>query len=161
MSLTDTQIQFAAEFITLIVAASGIAIAVLRPPGVRPVGALVGSIPYREMSSAAALAVLGFLIAGAAAFAHGSLIVTGDPDGALGLARIASAAALIPLAAAWGGGIRLRTLLVVAILCWSAAGITELMNTSASGLVVDGLLVAGSLLLGATILWVSRNSVAA
>lgn len=161
MSLTDTQIQFAAEFITLIVAASGIAIAVLRPPGVRPAGALGGTIAYREMSSASALAVLGFLIAGAAAFSHGSLIVAGDPDGALGIARIASAAALVPLAAAWGGGFRLRALLVVAILCWVAAGITELMNTSASGLVVDGLLVAGSLLLGATILWISRNSVAA
>ena len=160
MSLTDTQIQFAAEFITLIVAASGIAIAVLRPPGVRPAG-LGGSFAYREMSSAAALAVLGFLIAGAAAFAHGSLIVTGDPDGALGVARIASAVAIIPLAAAWGGGVRLRLLLVVAILCWTAAGVTELENTSRSGLLVDGLLVAGSLFVGATILWVSRNSVAA
>jgi PAS domain S-box-containing protein len=161
MSLTDTQIQFAAEFVTLIVAASGIAIAVLRPPGVRPVGVGVGSIPYREMSSAAALAVLGFLIAGAAAFAHGSLIVTGDPEGALGLARIASGVALVPLALAWGGGNRLRIPLLVALLCWIAAGITELTDVSKSGIAVDALLVAGSLLLGATIIWVSRNSVAA
>lgn len=161
MSLTDTQIQFAAEFVTLIVAASGIAIAVLRPPGVRPAGIVIGSIPYREMSSAAALAVLGFLIAGAAAFAHGSLIVTGDPEGALGVARIASGIALIPLAFAWGGGVRLRILLVLALLCWIAAGVTELYDVSKSGLEVDGLLVAGSLLLGGAIIWVSRNSVAA
>ena len=128
MSLTDTQIQFAAEFVTLIVAASGIAIAVLRPPGVRPAGGVLGSIPYREMSSAAALAVVGFVIAGAAAFAHGSLIVTGDPHDALGIARIASGVALIPLAAAWGGGSRLRILLVIAILCWIAAGATEVVK---------------------------------
>ena len=161
MSLTDTQIQFAAEFVTLIVAASGIAIAVLRPPGVRPAGIVVGSIASREISGASALAVLGFLIAGAAAFAHGSLIVTGDPHGALGVARIASGAALIPMAVAWGGGVRLRVLLVTAILCWIAAGIAEIVHTSNSGLPVDSLLVAGSLLLGATILSVSRNSVAA
>ncbi|HUE59568.1 MAG TPA: ATP-binding protein, partial [Acidimicrobiales bacterium] len=110
---------------------------------------------------AAALAALGFLIAGAAAFAHGSLIVTGDPHKVLGIARIVSGAALIPMAVAWGGGFRLRLLLIAAILCWIAAGITEIVYTAGPGLAVDSLLVAGSLLLGATILRVSRNSVAA
>lgn len=159
MSLTDTQIQFAAEFITLIVAASGIALAVLRPPGVRPVFSVMTAGSYREISAAGAVAVLGFVIAGAAAFAHGSLIVTGDPDGALGVARICSGAALLPSAFVWSASRWHRILLVVAALSWAAAGVTEMLPVS--GRILDGLLVAGSAAIGATILGVSRHSVAA
>lgn len=159
MSLTDTQIQFAAEFITLIVAASGIALAVLRPPGVRPVFSVMTAGSYREISAAGALAVLGFVVAGAAAFAHGSLIVTGDPDGALGLARICSGVALLPSALVWSASRWHRLLLIVASICWVAAGVTEMLPVS--GRVLDGLLVVGSAAIGATILGVSRRSVAA
>jgi PAS domain S-box-containing protein len=159
MSLTDTQIQFAAEFITLIVAASGIALAVLRPPGVRPAFSVMTAGSYREISAAGAVAVLGFVIAGAAAFVHGSLIVTGDPDGALGAARICSGAALFPSAMVWSANRWHRTLLLVAALCWAAAGLAEMLPLS--GRVVDGLLVAGGAAIGATILGISRRSVAA
>lgn len=159
MSLTDTQIQFAAEFITLIVAASGIALAVLRPPGVRPVFSVITAGSYREISAAGSLAVLGFVIAGAAAFAHGSLLVTGDPDGALGIARICSGVALVPSAFVWSASRRQRILLVVAAVCWTAAGVTEMLPVS--GRVLDGLLVAGSAAIGVTILAISRRSVAA
>ena len=135
MSLTDTQIQFAAEFITLIVAASGIALAVLRPPGIRPVFSVTTAGSYREISAVGSLAVLGFVIAGAAAFAHGSLIVTGDPHGALGVARICSGAALLPSAVVWSASPKQRVLLLVAAVCWAAAGITEMLPVS--GRVLD------------------------
>ena len=159
MSLTDTQIQFAAEFITLIVAASGIALAVLRPPGIRPVFSVITAGSYREISAVGSLAVLGFVIAGAAAFAHGSLIVTGDPHGALGIARICSGAALLPSAVVWSASPKQRVLLLVAAVCWAAAGVTEML--SVSGRVLDGLLVAGSAAIAVTILAISRRSVAA
>ena len=159
MSLTDTQIQFAAEFITLIVAASGIALAVLRPPGVRPAFSVISEGTYREISAAGAVAVLGFLIAGAAAFVHGSLIVTGDPEGALGIARICSGAALLPSALVWSASRFQRSLLVTASVFWAAAGVAEMLPVS--GRIVDGLLVAGSAAVGATILGISRRSVAA
>jgi PAS domain S-box-containing protein len=154
MSLRDAQIQFAAEFLTLMVAAGGLALTVLRPPDPRRRRAAgPGGTP-----AASALAALGFIIAAAAAFLHGSLIVTSDHDGLLGMARVVSAAALLPSVPAWPRRRGGRAALVVGLAGWVAAGVTELLD--ASTVVVAVLLSVGSLGVGAALIAFSQRSIA-
>jgi len=150
MSSTSDQIQFAAEFVTLMVAAAGLALATLRSDP----GRISSRRPASRMLAAAA-----FLIAGTAAFLRGSLIVTHNPWGALSVARLVAAAALAASAPGWSGGRRSGLLLRAGALGWAAAAVAELVQ--AASLVFDCLLVAGSLAIGLALLAASRHSIAA
>ncbi|MGH9056824.1 MAG: hypothetical protein ACRDYY_13345, partial [Acidimicrobiales bacterium] len=102
MSSADAQVQFAGEFVTLMVAAAGLALVSLWPRDSTRLA------PLRPGRAGRVGAGCGFALAGAAAFAHGSLIVGGDPGGSLGAARLAAAALVI--AAAWPRRRTTRTL---------------------------------------------------
>ena len=154
MSLRNAQIQFAAEFLTLMVAAGGLALTVLRPPDPRRRrGAGPGGTPV-----ARALAALGFVIAAAAAFVHGSLIVTSDRGALLGVGRVVSAAMLLPSVVGWPRRRGGRTAFVAGLAGWSAAGVAEMLD--ASTVVVAVLLVVGSVGVGAALMTFSQRSIA-
>lgn len=155
MSLTDAQIQFAADFLTLVVSAALLAVALLRPPSRarRPVATLLRVI-----------AAAGLLTVGAMAFLHGSLLVTGHSVKALGAARLAGAAVLLPVLPAWWAGRRLgSTSVALALLAWVAAGVVELAASPARvtpGFYVDGLLTGGAVVLAVALITLSRDSIA-
>ena len=164
MSLTQAQLQFAAEFVTLVVTASALALLLLRPPprrfdlperegGRRPTGLVI-----QALLSGLALAVLA-----GAAFVHGSLIVGDQQVQWLGLGRVAAGAVLL-LAFPYPGGPRTGRapvggyLLRTGFLCWLVAGAVEL--GSGGAYLIDAVLVAGSLLTAGALLRVGRRSIA-
>lgn len=163
MSLTQARVEFAAEFVTLVVVVSALALLVLRPAGAasgRSIGPASNQLglTLRSLVSAVALVVIG-----AACFAHGSLLVTGDPLRWVGAGRLA--AGLIALAAfPYPGGPRTGrppiggVLLRLGFLCWAAAGAVELGKGQPYA--TDALLFAGSLVVAAALVRVSRRSIA-
>ncbi|HEY3810731.1 MAG TPA: HAMP domain-containing protein, partial [Acidimicrobiales bacterium] len=150
MTSTHAQVQFAAEFVTLMVAASGLALAVLRSEPNR--GA-------RRRPGIRLLVAVGCLITGTAAFLHGSLLVSESPPVALSVARLVGAALLGFWVLAWPGGRGSGLLLRGGVGCWAAAAVAELAQ--ASNWVVDVVLVAGSVGIGLALLANSRHSIAA
>lgn len=163
MSLTEAQVQFAAEFVTLVVTASALALLVLRPPerSSGSAGPLV-ALPARPLVPTA-LAVSSLLVLGAASFVHGSLLVSGRSVEWVGLGRLAAAGVLI-VAFPYPGGPRAgRTpiggiLLRLGFLAWVVAGAAELGSIGAY--VIDALLVAGSALTAAALFRVAQRSIA-
>lgn len=157
MSLTAARVEFAAEFVTLVVAASALALLVLRPPTIRE--------EVRRPAQTAQLLLAGFalVVLGAASFAHGSVLVSGSGVRWIGVGRLAAGAVAL-LAFPYPGGPRSgRTpiggvLLRVGFLCWSAAGAVEFAR--GSEYTSDGLLFAGSVLVAAALVRVSRRSIA-
>ncbi|HET6965711.1 MAG TPA: PAS domain-containing sensor histidine kinase [Acidimicrobiales bacterium] len=163
MSLTQAQLQFAAEFVTLVVTASALALLLLRPQPRRLEVAerdrFLGGIPVLQwLLSVVALAALA-----GASFAHGSQIVTGQDLQWIGFGRVV-AAAVVLLAFPYPGGPRTgRTpvgglLLRLGFLSWLVAGAVEL--GSGGAYITDALLVAGSLLAAGALLRVGRRSIA-
>ncbi len=150
MTTTHAQVQFAAEFVTLMVAASGLALAVLRSEPNRRA---------RRRPGIRLLVALGCAIVGTAAFLHGSRLVSDRPPAGLSVARLVGAAILALSVSAWSGGRRTALVLQAGVGCWAAAAVAELAQ--ASNWVVDGLLVAGSLGIGVALLVNSRHSIAA
>jgi PAS domain S-box-containing protein len=150
MASTHAQIQFSAEFLTLMVAAAGLALTALRPNSSRDA---------KRRPASRVLAGAAFLVAGTVAFLHGSLIVTQNPSGSLSVARLVAAAGLAAAAPGWAVGRRRGLVLGVGVLGWAGAAIAELFQ--ASSLLGDGLLVAGSVAIGLTLVAASRHSIAA
>ncbi len=163
MSLTAAQVQFAAEFITLVVTAAALALLVLRPPERSSGGAGPRPPAVHRPLVPTMLAAVALLVLGAASFVHGSLLVSGHPVQWVGLGRVAAAGVLI-LAFPYPGGPRAgRTpiggvLLRLGFLSWLVAGAAEMVT--APGYLIDALLVAGSILVSAALLRVAQRSIA-
>ncbi len=162
MSLTQAQVQFAAEFITLVVTASALALVLLR-------GA-VGStgqpaVRRRRRLVAAIISVVSLAVLGAASFVHGSLLVAGGSVKWVGVGRLA-AASILALGFPYPGGPdpdpgrpRLaRVVLRCGLLLWALAGVAEL--TDAAGYPTDASLVAGSALVAIAALRAAQRSIA-
>ncbi len=142
MSLTDAQLQFAAEFVTLVVAASALALVILRPPASR----------WRVV------AVAGLLAIATPAFLHGSLIATGADARALGTARAVGAAVSVLVLPRWWQGLRSGWFLRAGLLIWAAAGAAEALHSDPR--ILDGLLLAGGILIASALLALSRRAIA-
>lgn len=162
MSLTAAQVQFAAEFITLVVTAAALALLVLRPPERSSGGAASRPGMHRPLAPTL-LAAAALVVLGAASFVHGSLLVSGHSVEWVGLGRVAAAGVLI-LTFPYPGGPRAgRTpigglLLRLGFLSWLVAGAAEMV--SAPNYLIDALLVAGSVLVSAALLRVAQRSIA-
>jgi PAS domain S-box-containing protein len=147
MSTAVAQIQFAAEFVTFLVAAAGLALVVLR-----------NELTTRRPPERLALA-LGFLATGAAAFGHGSLLLKGDLDGVVVGLRIAGIVGLgIGSIWWWRGGRVARRMLWLGLVVYAAAVAFEVAG---GGRASDALLAAGSIAIGAALVVASRRSVSA
>ena len=146
MSASAAQFQFAAEFVTFLAAAAGVAIVLLR-----------GELVARALGSRAILGV-GFLALGIAAFLHGSRLIEDGDEPVLLALRGAGVAAVALGSAAWSGGVTSRRLLWAGLLATAAAVVAE---SALSGDAPNVLLIAGSLAIGASVLTASRRSIAA
>ncbi len=139
MSQPASQLQFAAELVTLLVAASGLVLVMLRSDLI-------------ARGWARLLAGAGFVVIGAAAFAHGSLLVTNDANGGLTAARLAGYLALLVSTAGWSRDWLPRVLFQLGLLVSGAAAIVELSASSATetdvGLIVGGVGMAVGLAVG-------------
>jgi PAS domain S-box-containing protein len=147
MTSTVAQIQFAAEFVTFLVATAGLALVVLRTE-------LTNSRPPERLSLA-----VGFLATALAAFGHGSLLLKGNYEGlVIGL----RAAGIVGLAIGsiwwWRGRGIAGHLLWAGLSGWSVAAVLEAMG---AGRATDAVLAAGSLVVGGALLVASRRAVAA
>ncbi|MHB1536496.1 MAG: sensor histidine kinase [Acidimicrobiales bacterium] len=147
MPSTSAQIQFVAEFITLLVAAAGMALALLRAGAFRP-----------PRWGPAVLAG-GFSAIGAAAFIHGSLLVSGDAGGAVPALRIIGALLVVLVSLRWSVEARTTGLLQAGLAILVIAAVVETLGLpSGSAEVVQAV---GSLVVGVALIHASRGSIAA
>jgi PAS domain S-box-containing protein len=146
MSASAAQFQFAAEFVTFLVAAAGVALVLLR-------GELLARVPGGR-----ALLGLGFTALGASAFLHGSRVVE-DSDDPVVLALRAGGVVGITLGSlAWSAGATARLFL------WGGLAVTVgavAVDAVASGDLPRVLLIAGAAGLGTATLLASRRAIAA
>ena len=150
---STAQIQFAAEFVTFLAAAAGLALVLLR-----------GELVTRTRWSQALLGA-GFLVMGAVAFLRGSLTLSSDEDVWL-VVRLGGAIVTMIGSLRWTGVRASRPLFwaglvliaVSSLVLQSAPASDSLIVRSAIGNI---LLVAGAASVGAATLVVSRRSVAA
>jgi PAS domain S-box-containing protein len=147
MTSTVAQIQFAAEFVTFLVATAGLALVVLRTE-------LTNSRPPERLSLA-----IGFLATALAAFGHGSLLLKGNYEGLVIGLRVGGIVGLAIGSIWWwrGRGIA-GHLLWAGLFGWSVAAVLEAIG---AGRATDALLAAGSLVVGGALLVASRRAVAA
>ena len=163
MPLAQAQLQFASEFVTLVVTASALALLLLRPqprrfaifgdgPDLSP-----GRIVLAFLSGTALAALAG------AAFVHGSVLVKGHNVVWLGFGRVVASVLVLlafpyPRESRNGDGTVGGLLLRVGFISWLIAGVAEL----ASGPVylIDALLAAGSVLTAGALLRLARRSIA-
>ncbi|HEX3539088.1 MAG TPA: ATP-binding protein [Acidimicrobiales bacterium] len=147
MTSTVAQVQFAAEFVTFLVAAAGLALVVLR-------NELTASRPPERLAL-----TIGFLATALAAFGHGSLLVNGNLEGGIIALRMAGIVALAIGSAMWRDerGVA-RQLLWAGLVGSTIAAVLEAIG---AGRASDAALAAGSILIGAALLVASRRSVAA
>jgi PAS domain S-box-containing protein len=147
MSSTASQLQFAAELVTLLAAAAGVVLVVLRAD-------LTGAARWARAALAA-----GFVAMGTAAFVHGSLLVTGDTGGGITAVRLAGDAALAGGSLRWAAGRRVRWALWAGIGLSAAAAVAELSSSLAT--LTDALLIAGSAGIATALMVASRRSIVA
>jgi PAS domain S-box-containing protein len=145
MSASAAEVHFAAEFVTFLAAAVGIAVVLLR-------GDLLTAGPTRTAMAG------GFVLVGAAAFFHGSLVLGDDSDRpALFALRLAGVIGLAVGAARWAGpprGARLMWLGLALLTVAAALGMTD------AAVPTSALLAAGSLMIGGAVVYASRRSIA-
>ncbi len=147
MTSTVAQVQFAAEFVTFLVAAAGLALVVLR-------NELTTSRPPERLAL-----TIGFLATAVAAFAHGSLLLRGDYEAIVIALRVAGIVGLgIGSVLWWRGRGVARQLLWVGLVGSTIAVVLEAIG---AGRASDAALAAGSIMIGAALLVASRRSVAA
>jgi PAS domain S-box-containing protein len=147
MTSTIAQIQFAAEFVTFLVAAAGLALVVLR-------NELTTSRPPERLAL-----TIGFLATAVAAFTHGALLLTGDLEAIVIALRIGGVVGLAIGSIWWwrGRGIAGHLLWVGLFGTTIAVGLEALGAGRAS----DAVLATGSIIIGTALLVASRGSVAA
>jgi PAS domain S-box-containing protein len=163
VSLTEAQLQFAAEFVAIMVTASALALLLLRPEPRR--FEVVDGQGVWSGTPAAQMFVAGLALAAlaGAAFVHGSLILTGAHVEWIGLGRAVSAA-LVLVSFPYPGPRRSGRVAVGAVLlrlgflAWLAAGLVEL----ASGplYATDALVATGSVVVAGALLRAARRSIA-
>jgi PAS domain S-box-containing protein len=163
MSLVQAQLQFASEFVTLVVTVSALALLLLRPQPRR--FAIFGDGPDLSAGRLALAFVSGLALAAlaGAAFAHGSVLVSGHNVIWLGFGRMAASVLLLlafpyPRETRSGDGPVGGLLLRVGFIAWMAAGLAELVTGPTY--LIDGLLVAGSVLTAGALLRLARRSIA-
>src|SRR5215471_18393503 len=147
MTSTVAQIQFAAEFVTFLVAAAGLALVILRND-------LTTSRPAEKWSL-----TIGFLGMAVASFTHGSLLFTGDQEAIVIVVRIVGIASLFLGSTWWWRGRGTAGQLLWAGLTGTAVAVV--LEAMGAGRVSDAFLFAGSILIGAALLVASRRSIAA
>ncbi|MDQ1418555.1 MAG: two-component system, OmpR family, sensor histidine kinase VicK [Acidimicrobiaceae bacterium] len=147
MTSTVAQIQFAAEFVTFLVAAAGLALVVLR-------NELTTSRPPERLAL-----TIGFLATAVAAFTHGALLLTGDLEAIVIALRIGGVVGLAIGSIWWwrGRGIA-GHLLWLGLFGTSIAIVLEGLG---AGRASDAVLATGSIMIGTALLVASRRSVAA
>lgn len=146
MPSATAQVSFAAELITMLVAASGLVLAARR-----------SSMVERTRSSRGLLGV-GFIVLGVGAFLHGSLILAAQPGTGLALSRLAAVAFLLAGSLRWQVGIRPRVCLLAGLALVTAAAVVEVVG--ASVVAGDILLAVGSASVGFPLVVAGRQSIA-
>ena len=147
MSASSAQLQFAAEFVLFLAAASGLAVMALR-------GGLLSEKLGGEL-----ILTCGFFSLGTSAFLHGSqLIDEADSPVILGLRGAGLAFVLIGCLWGWAAREISRVLLGVAVV-FIAAG--SFIDPEASTTFARVALVTGALCLGTSVLLASRRAIAA
>ena len=146
MSAAAAQFQFAAEFVTFLVAAAGVALVLLR-------GELLARAP-----GARVLLGVGFASLGASAFLHGSRVVEESDDPVVLVLRAGGVAGIALGSLAWSAGATARLFL------WGGLVVTVAAvagDAAASGDLPRVLLIAGAAGLGTAALLASRRAIAA
>ncbi|HEX3424570.1 MAG TPA: ATP-binding protein [Acidimicrobiales bacterium] len=147
MSFTVALIQFAAEFVTFLVAAAGLSLVVLREE-------LTTKRPPERLAL-----TIGFLATALAAFGHGSLLLKGDLTSfVIGLRAAGIAGLAIGSVWWWRGRGGARRLLWIGLGATTVAVILEAVGANTAS---DGALAIGSIIIGAALMTASRRSVAA
>ncbi|MGI8686813.1 MAG: hypothetical protein ACR2MO_17270, partial [Acidimicrobiales bacterium] len=147
MSASSAQLQFAAEFVLFLAAASGLAVVALR-----------GALLSEKVAGEAALTA-GFLALGTSAFLHGSRLV--DDGGSVvivGLRTAGIVGVLVGCLLGWVAGEAARILLGVAVALVAAATFVDSADSTTVSRVS---LVLGGLAMGVAVLVASRRSIAA
>jgi len=147
MTSTVALIQFAAEFVTFLVAAAGLALVALRDE-------LTSDRPPERLAL-----TLGFLATALAAFGHGSLLLKDDLQSVVVALRVAGIVGLAIGSVWWwrGRGIA-RQLLWIGLL---GTALSLGLEATGAGRASDAALAIGSITIGAALLAASRRSVAA
>jgi len=143
---STAQVHFAAEFITFLAAAAGLALVLLR------------SELLCRSTWAKWLLAGGFLAIGTAAFLLGSLIVSDKNDAPVLIVRAVGIAAAAGGSFSWAAGPNSRRVLWVGLMFLAGALAIEAQHPS---LAADGLLSVGAVGVGAAVLAISRRSIAA
>lgn len=147
MSASSAQLQFAAEFVLFLAAASGLAVVALR-------GALLSDKVVGEAALTG-----GFLALGTSAFLHGSRLVDdGGSTLVVGLRTAGIVGVLAGCLLGWVAGEAARILLGAAVASLAAATFVDSADSSTFSRVT---LVAGGLAMGVAVLVASRRSIAA
>lgn len=147
MSASSAQLQFAAEFVLFLAAASGLALLALR-------GALLSAKTGGELAL-----TVGFLALGTSAFLHGSSLV--EDGGSTLIVSLRTAGIVAVLAGClwgWVAGESARILLGVAVAFLAAATFVDAGDSSTLSRVT---LTLGGLAMGVAVLLASRRSIAA
>jgi len=143
---SSAQFHFAAEFVTFLAAAAGLALVLLRSE-------LVSRAGWTKPMMAG-----GFLAIGTAAFLQGSLIVSSDYDHFALVLRGVGIVAAVAGTFTWSAGANARAFLLVGLALLAGALAIEANRASSSA---DALLTAGAVGIGIAVLYVSRRSIAA
>ncbi|MDQ2724423.1 MAG: ATP-binding protein [Actinomycetota bacterium] len=146
MSSATAQVSFAAELITMLVAASGLVLA-----------ARQSSMLERTRTSLGLLGV-GFVVLGVGAFLHGSLILSAQPGTGLALSRLVAVAFMLAGSLRWQAGIRPRVCLLAGLGLVTAAALVEVAG--ASVVAGDILLAVGAATVGFPLVVTGRRSIA-
>jgi two-component system sensor histidine kinase VicK len=145
MSASAAEVHFAAEFVTFLAAAVGIAVVLLR-------GDLLTANRTRAVLGA------GFTLLGAAAFLHGSLLLDAAGDrGLLFALRALGVVGIAVGAARWTGPERGRRLVYGGLAALGGAALVGLTDATAAASV---LLAGGGALMAAGVVDASRRSIA-
>jgi len=147
MSASSAQLQFAAEFVLFLAAASGLAVVALR-----------GALLSEKVAGEAALTA-GFLALGTSAFLHGSRLVADGGSAVIVSLRTAGiVGVLVGCLLGWVAGEAARILLGVAVAFVAAATFVDSADSTTFSRVA---LVLGGLAMGVAVLVASRRSIAA
>ncbi|MDE3206010.1 MAG: HAMP domain-containing protein [Acidobacteriota bacterium] len=168
MSLTESQLLFASEFLTLVVTASFLTLVALRAgsdlvTAATAAAPVTGSRPRPPFAGRRGLVEVALVVLGGAAFVHGSLLVTGAQVRWVGAARLAAAATIalaLPHPLVLGEGRRSPVGLLgqAATAAFAGAGAVEALG--GPGPSAEILLVVGSAAAAAALLAAARHSIA-
>jgi PAS domain S-box-containing protein len=146
LSLPTSLLVFAANFVLLLVAASGLVLSLLRR------GPLPRSAEVRSAVGA------GFVVLGASAFVQGSLLVSGNPGGVFSIAAAIGSAAVLLGTLRLGRPDRARILLWAGAVLVGVAGVGRVAPTFDTAAAV--VTIVGALVLALALIDVSRHSIA-